>query len=389
MYSGSSARAGAMNFSKSQDNMYALATDTGGKALLDNNDLGEGIVQAEQSIGDYYILGYYSTNAKLDGKFRRIKITFNGDPSAKINYRQGYFGGKVWNKFTASDKDMQLHDALMLGDPITELTIQLEVNYFAMNTAEYTIPIAAKIPGSELVLAKRGGYEHTSMEFIGEVKDEYGSTVTNIRDTYNIKLTDATAAQLAQQPIQYDTVLTMLPGTYTIKFLARDNETGRIGTYMKKFFIPNLVKEQKRVPISSVVLSGQRLDPRDALSNAKQKQPTVSPLVEDGIKLMPSVTDVFSRSRDMYVYLQAYEPDAATVQPLVAFVTFYRGDQKAFETAPLPVTEAMTNKIKTMPLRFQFSLKKLPPGKYNCQVTVLDPSSNKAAFWQKPVMLVQ
>jgi VWFA-related protein len=389
MYSGSSALAGAMSFSKSQDTMYALATDTGGKALLDNNDLGQGIIEAEQSIGDYYIIGYYSTNTKLDGKFRRIKIVYNGDPSAKVNYRQGYFGGKVWNKFSASDKDMQLHDALMLGDPITELTIQLEVNYFEMNSAEYNVPVAAKIPGSELVLAKRGGYEHTSMEFIGEVKDEYGSTVTNIRDTYNIKLTDATAAQLAKQPIQYDTVLTLLPGSYTIKFLARDNETGRIGTYTRKFVIPNLAKELKRVPISSVVLSGQRQAVKDALSNAKQKEPTVSPLVEDGIKLIPSVTDVFSRSRDMFVYLQAYEPGAATVQPLVAFVTFYRGDQKAFETAPLPVTEAMTNKLKTMPLRFQFPLNKLPPGKYNCQVTVLDPSSNKAAFWQKPVMLVQ
>ncbi len=239
--------------------MYALATDTGGKALLDNNDLGQGIIEAEQSIGDYYILGYYSTNMKLDGKFRRIKLTYNGDPSAKVNYRQGYFGGKVFSKFTSSDKEMQLHDALMLGDPITELTIQMEVNYFEMNSAEYTVPVAAKIPGSELALAKRGGYEHTVIEFIGEVKDEYGSTVTNVRDTYNIKLTDETAAQLAKQPIQYDTVLTLLPGSYTIKFLARDDETGRIGTYMRKFVIPNLAKELKRIPISSVVLSGQRL----------------------------------------------------------------------------------------------------------------------------------
>jgi hypothetical protein len=111
-------------------------------------------------------------------------------------------------------------------------------------------------------------------------------------------------------------------------------------------------------------------------------------LVEDGIKLMPSVTDVFSRSRDMYVFLQAYEPTAPTVQPLLAFVSFYRGDQKAFETAPLPVTEAMANKLKTMPVRFQFPLNKLPVGKYNCQVTVLDPAGNKAAFWQRQVMLV-
>ena len=47
----------------------------------------------------------------------------------------------------------------------------------------------------------------------------------------NIKLSDATAAELAQAPIEYDAGFTLLPGKYTIKFLARDDETGRIGTY--------------------------------------------------------------------------------------------------------------------------------------------------------------
>jgi len=91
MYSGGSAMANANNFQKSQDTLYALAADTGGKALLDNNDLSVGIVQAEQSIGSYYILGYYSANQALDGRFRRIKITYGGDASAKLSYRQGYW----------------------------------------------------------------------------------------------------------------------------------------------------------------------------------------------------------------------------------------------------------------------------------------------------------
>ena len=90
----------------------------------------------------------------------------------------------------------------------------------------------------------------------------------------------------------------------------------------------------------------------------------------------------------MYVYLQAYQPAATSIEPLVAFVTFYRGQAKAFETPPLPVTEGLSNRLKTAPLRFSLSLNKLPPGKYNCQVTVLDPGGQKAAFWQAPVMLV-
>jgi len=107
-----------------------------------------------------------------------------------------------------------------------------------------------------------------------------------------------------------------------------------------------------------------------------------------GEKLIPSVTRVFSKSRDMYVFLQAYERAATTTQPLFAFVTFYRGQTKAFETPPLPVTEGLDPKSKAVPLRFSISLGKLAPGEYNCQVTVLDPSGQKAAFWSAPVMLV-
>jgi VWFA-related protein len=391
MYSGSSAIAGANNFQRSQDTLYTLAADTGGKALLDYNDLTLGIVHAQEAISSYYVIGYQSTKPTLDGKYRRIKITYNGDTSAKLEYRQGYFAGKLFSKFTATDKERQLEDALMLGDPITELTIAMEVDYFQLNGAEYYVPVAMKIPGSELALARRGGAEHTVIDFIGEVKDEYGTTVSNVRDKVDAKLSGQTAAELATKPLLYDTGFTLLPATYTIKVLARDDETGRIGTYMQKFTVPNLNKEEKRIPISSVVIGSQFLDFKEALYNAakdKGKSEVMSPLVQNGQKLLPSVTRVFSRNRDMHVYLQAYERSAETVQPLVAFVTFYRGQAKAFETPPLSVNEAVQNRLKTMPMKFSIPLSKLQPGRYNCQVTVLDPAGQKAAFWQAPIMLV-
>ena len=107
----------------------------------------------------------------------------------------------------------------------------MEINYFQLNRAEYFVPIVVKIPGRELALAKRGGAEHTLIDFIYEIKDIYGGvTVSNNRDHVNIKLSDATAAELSRRPIEYDSGFTLLPGKYTIKFLARDDETGRIGT---------------------------------------------------------------------------------------------------------------------------------------------------------------
>jgi VWFA-related protein len=391
MYSGAAALAVTTNFQQSQDTLYALAGDTGGKALLDYNDLAKGITQAEQAISSYYILGYYTTNTAQDGKFRRIKISLNADLSASLEYRQGYYADKQFSKFTSADKERQLEDALMLEDPITELTIAMEIDYFQLNRAEYFVPIVVKIPGRELALAKRGGAEHTLLDFIGEIKDQYGSTITNLRDKMNIKLSDATAVQLAKRPIEYDAGFTILPGKYIIKFLARDDETGRIGTYQTSFVIPNLNKEEKRIPISSVVLSSQRVDLKDAIYNAlkkKDQEEAANPLVQEGEKLIPSVTRVFSKSRDMFVYLQAYEQGAPSVQPLVAFVSFYHAQTKAFETPPMEVTDGLNNRLKTMPLSFSIALHQLPPGKYDCQVTVLDPTGQKGAFWRAPVMLV-
>src|SRR5205823_5002305 len=145
--------------------------------------------------------------------------------------------------------------------------------------------------------------------------------------------------------------------------------------------------ETQRVPISSVVLGSQRMDLKDAVYNArKDTAQNVNPLVSGGQKLIPSVTRVFSKGRDLYVYLQAYELSATTTQPLVAFVTLYHGQSKAFETSPIAITDGLDVKSKALPLRLTVPLGQLPPGQYNCQVTVLDPNGQKAAFWQSPIM---
>jgi VWFA-related protein len=390
MFSGQLANTATTNFQRSQDSLYSLAKDTGGKALFDYNDLSRGIVDAADSLTSYYLIGYYSTHIATDGRFHRVRISLTGSLAADLSYRQGYFADKTFAKFTAADKERQLEDALMLENPVTDITIAMEVNYFQLNRAEYFVPVAVKIPGSELLLARRGGAQRTVIDYIGEVKDDNGYTWQNIRDRLEIKLSDDTAGQLATRPIQIETGFTLLPGKYVIKLLARDAETGRIGTYLASFTIPNLNREDKRVPISSVVLGSQRVPVGKALYSVKQKMATdsVNPLVSDGQRLMPSVTRVFSKGRDLYVFLQAYQRNASTIQPLVAFVSFYRDGVKSFETAPLAVSEGYDPRSKALPLRFSLSLATLPTGRYDCQVTVLDPAGQKAAFWQAPIVLV-
>ncbi len=368
-------------------------------------------MQAQESISDYYLIGYYTSNTEPNGKFRRIRIALANNQEAKLDYRQGYYANKEFNKFNDVDRERQLEDALMLEDPITELTIAMEIDYFQLNRAEYFVPIIVKIPGRELALAKRGGAEYTRLDFVGEIKDLVGgTTVQNVRDNVSIKLSDATAAELVHRPIEYDTGFTLLPGKYSIKFLARDDETGRIGTFQTTFVIPNLNKELKRIAISAVVLSSQRVELKDAIYDAakakdRAKDEAVNPLVQDGRKLIPSVTRVFSTGHQIHVFFQAYKPpEAATTMPalapntqapapsappLFAFVSLYQGGKKLYETQPQSVTPSATSRLGTMGLSFDLGVDSLPRGSYDCQVTVIDPSTQKAAFWRASILLVQ
>jgi VWFA-related protein len=406
MYTGGSISAGTSRFQQSQDTLYALAGDTGGKAFLDSNDLSQGIVQAQKAVSNYYIIGYYTTNDALNGKFRKVKVTYGANTEAKLDYNQGYFAGKVWGKFNTSDKERQLEDALMQGDPWTDLTVAVEINYFQLNKAEYYLPVMVKIPGSELVLAKKRGADVASLDFVGEIKDDYGgTTVENIRDHVDFKVSDKTAEELAKRPIYSSSGYTLLPGKFTIKVLVRDDATGKIGTFQTSFVIPNLNKETKRVAISSVVLSGQRAAMSDAVYNASKgkeqaKEIAADPLIQNGSKLIPSVTRVFSKARSMYVYLQAYQQPpapaaagqpapASTASPLIAFVSLYQNGAKVMETQPEEVSPNPNTRLQVAPINFTVDLSSLAPGKYDCQVTVLDPNGGKGAFWQAPIMVVQ
>jgi VWFA-related protein len=394
MYTGRAAGAMQRQMQNQQETLYTLAADTGGKALLDNNDLSMGLVQAQKDVSSYYILGYYTSNEKLDGKFRSVKITLK-DPAlqaklAKFDYRRGYYAGKNFKQFTSTDKERQLSEALQLGDPLTDLDITMEVAYFRLARDRYFVPIVAKMPGSELELARRGGSESTTIDFIGVVKDAAGKPVANVRDFVKFALKDATAAQLSKRPIEYDSGFTLPPGSYSLRFVARENTTGKVGTYDTRFVVPDLTSEQKRLPISSVILSSQRIDMTQAVFNAEKDKKLLSanPLIEDNKKLIPSVTRVFNRSQELYVYLHAYEPGAETMKPLVATVSFIRGKVKAFETAPLRITEGLDPKSKAVPLKFSVPLAKLAPGRYTCQVSVLDPTGQKFAFWRAPMVVI-
>jgi VWFA-related protein len=374
----------------SQEPLHTLAADTGGKELVDNNDLALGIVEAQREISSYYIVGYYSSNQALDGQYRRIKLALTADKTAKLDYRNGYFAGKEFKQFTASDRERQLQEALLLGDPMTELSLAMEIDHFRLAADRYFVPIEVKMPGSEIDLSKHGDAETTRLDFIAQVKDSKGKVIRSVRDNLEVKLKGVTAAELAKKSLAYDTGFALAPGAYSIKFLARENSSGKIGTFESNFTIADVATEQKWLPISSVVLSNQMEARAAAIASGDQDKKTIAehPLIQDGQKIIPSVTRAFHKDQNLFVYLEAYELSSETAQPVQATVSFYRGKQKIYETPTLTAQTGFKPTSKALPIKMAVRLAALDPGKYTCQVNVLNTQAQKVAFWRAPIAIL-
>ncbi len=392
IFSGQSQTDARTSFNDQQETLVSLAEGTGGKALLDNNALQMGIVQAQNDIRSYYILGYYSTNPSLDGRYRRIQIKLASQTQAKLDYRSGYFAPKEFGKYSSADKESQLEQALMLGDPVTDLPLAVEVDHFRLAKDRYFVPVAIKIPGTAVALAKKGSNEITEFDFIGQVRDAKGRLVANLRDGIRVKLNEANAARVPQRNYHYDGGFLLSPGQYSLKLLARENQTGRMGTFELGFKIPDLDAKSEYLRVSSVVFGNQREPVAAAVGTAgpDKKEMAANPLVESGTKLIPSVTKVFRKDQSLYVYLEAYAPalNAEKKASLVASVSFFQGNAKVLDSEPVRLTETAAGRPNTLPIRFEVPLAKLPASQYTCQISVVDGLGKKFAFPRARLILL-
>jgi hypothetical protein len=381
------------SFQDTQETLVTLASDTGGKAMLDTNDLSMGIRQAQEDTGSYYIIGYYSKNEAADGKFRRIKVNLlDKSISAKLDYRTGYYAGKQFKNFNASDKERQLEEALTLGDPVSELPLALEVDYFRVAKERYSVPISVKIPGSAVGLTKKGAKQTVDFDFIGQVRDASGKLVGGVRDNITVKLNDTDAEKIARRYLQYDSVLTLAPGNYDLRFLARENLTGKMGTFETKFTVPDL-SAAKSLRVSSVVLSNQKEPVGSAVGSADSNKRLLAahPLIENGQKTVPSITRVFRGDQTLYVYGEIYDPAMdpdRKIPDIQANFALLLGGRTAYTSRPLRLNKLATSRPGVAQFTFQVPLAKLPPGQYISQVNVIDETGRKFAFLRNQIVLL-
>ena len=369
-----------------QETLVTLASDTGGRAFLDSNDFSQVFKGVQQDTATYYLLGYHSTNPARDGHYRRITVKVN-IPGVHVDYRKGYYAPADYQHSTKEDKELQLQDELVSELPATDLPLYLGLAYFRLQPNKFYIPISLAVPGSEIPFVRSSDRDKATLDVIGMVLDNEHHPVTRIRDT--VKLAVDTTSEVRKKNVQYDTGVSLPPGKYHLKFVVRENQTGRMGSFETDLAVPDL--KSQPLKMSSIVLASQL--------QAAKKGTAASPLIRDGQEIIPNVTHVFSAAQSLHLYYEVYDPGRAKAPQsapagratagidLITTVAFFRGKAKVFESSPVELTELNSRDRNAGVFQLDLPLASLKPGFYTCQVNVIDDATGVFLFPRLAVLV--
>ncbi|HLK31467.1 MAG TPA: VWA domain-containing protein, partial [Terriglobales bacterium] len=363
-----------------QETLVTLAGDTGGRAFLDSNDFSQVFRRVQEDTSTYYLLGYRSSNPIRDGRYRRITVRLNR-PDVKLVYRRGYYAPADFRHTNREGRENQLEQDLASDLPSTDLPVFLSAGYFRLGRAKFFVPVSIVVPGSEIPFTRNKDQDRATIDVLGVVLDSAKRPMARVRDT--VKLAVRGSLQVQRKNVQYDTGVVLPPGKFHLKFIVRENQTGRTGSFETDLTIPEMNKEPLKM--STVVLASQRQPAKGHEEN---------PLIRSGWELVPSVTHVFSSNQQLYIYYEVYDParEGANDAPgarhtnsnagirLLSSVAFFDGSRKIYETPVVTLQQINTADRHAAAFQVEVPLQDLKPGFYTCQVNVIDDAAGAFLF---------
>ena len=368
-----------------QEVMGTLSSDTGGTAFFDSNDFAPAFAKVQADTSAYYAIGFHSSDPARDGKYRKLTVKINR-PGIKLEYRPGYYAPADFKHSGKEDREQELQDQLSSDLPATDIAVYMDAMYFRLDANRYYMPVSLVVPGSQIPFVKGGDKDKATLDIIGAVIDDTKRPVGRVRDTVKLNLDASLEAR--QKNIQYTTSFNLPPGKYLIKFVVRENETGRMGSFIAEVTLPDLKKAPLKM--SSILLASQR-------EPSKKPGKEIDPLVRNGEEYVPNISHVFRQDQHLYLLYEVYDPahEKAAAAPektendpkgskpginLLSSLELIQGSTKIYET---PIVQARAINVEgrdAVSFELDVPLSGLKPGQYLCQLNVIDDAAGSFAF---------
>lgn len=375
-YSGDAGPAGRLGSrGRGEDTLFYLADSTGGQLLKNSNEVSEHLEKLQQQTALVYLLVFSPRDLKEPGKYRSLKVKVTR-PGVKVSARAGYYEPRPWSRLTAMEKRLAAAQQIAYGLPRTDIPIRaMAAPLPRPDGPGASVPVIFEVSGKGLL--KDGPPDRANVEIYAYAVDRSLKVKDLVSQSLSLDLPKLRGA-LEASGVKFYGDLFLPPGSFWLKVLVRNADTGRTGLAIVPVSVP--LPERKDLyllpPLFHEAPGKWVMVKAPPRPNAPAPGPY--PFVSGGDSFIPSVSPVVAEGGQTPLTLIAWRlPDGAELEP-AAEVRDVHG--KPAGKATLSVTSRETSEVAgRQGLLCSFRPEGLGPGSYSLIVTLRDRRSGAEA----------
>jgi VWFA-related protein len=344
---------------RSQGSLHTIANETGGFAVTGGGDINEQFAKIVEQNSSYYLLGYYPTVDRRDGKFRSLDVRVKR-PGLRVQHRKGYVAprGRAETRSTPAKAEAappELRAAVESPLPIAGLPVRVWAAPFIGSAKRASIAIILEVDPAGLRFQQQGESFNENLEILMVPVDASGKPLDGARDQAPMKLSPKTHEVIRTNGFRVARRLDLPPGRYQLHIAVQSGNSKAVGALTYDLEVPDFAK-------TPLAMSGIAL-----MSAAADRIPTAPPDKDftDVLPMAATAIRNFDRSDTLFYFAEIYPrrsgtPHAVQVQTTVTSedgkVLFRRSDERK------------TAEMKTQDIGFghsaKFPLTEFAPGRY-------------------------
>ena len=209
------------------DTLNDFADMTGGKAFYNTNDLTGSFKRAADDASSYYMLGYYLDTKNNKPGWRNLQVKV-GKKDVEVRARNGFFvTNATMNPLLSRDRDM----LNALHSPIEGTGIPMTVQWLGLAAVgdKKKASFLAHMPAGSLSF-DAAGRDQLNFDFAVLAYDKDGKEAGQAAQNFSKPVPESQLASVRTNGVGFRNSLELAPGNYTVRFVVRDNVTGKVGS---------------------------------------------------------------------------------------------------------------------------------------------------------------
>ncbi len=355
-----------------QDSLRSLAEETGGFAAVDSNDFSNAFSRVVKDNSAYYVLGYYPTNDRRDGRFRRIQVRVKR-PGLDVRARRGYTAprGKPPAPPKTPETDQtspEVREALDSPVALPGMTLSVFAAPFKGADKNTDVSVTIEAAGNDFGFERKDDRLVSDFEVSTIAIDAQGRIRGGDRSVVNFALKPENHQRFVQTGVRVSTRLQVPPGRYQLRVAARESGTGHVGSVNYDLDVPDFTKE--KLAVSGIVVASAA---GTLISTVKQDE-----ALRGVLPAPPAASRLFPRGDELAVYAEVYDNDVRNPHTVDITTTVVSEDgRNVFTTSEERSSSELQGKPGGYGHQARIQLKDFAPGIYLLTVEAKSRAGNE------------